>query len=104
MTRPTLSQNLSQSLTDYDLAWTSQSTDSKDSMPLVGGVLGLNVWAEEGDLLFLIGSPNVMDENGMQVKLGRIRLRIAPEIFGATFRQELRLEQSEIIVCGQTPS
>jgi hypothetical protein len=89
-------------LSAYDLAWTSPSTDSKDSMPLVGGVLGLNVWVEDGDLLFLIGGPNVLDENGMQVKLGRIRLNLAQGISETNFRQELKLTRSEIVVSGQT--
>src|SRR6478752_5690285 len=96
------SRHAPQVLSAYDLAWTSPSTDSKDSMPLVGGILGLNVWVEDGDLLFLIGSPNGMDENGMQVKLGRIRLHVGQGIFATDFRQELALTRSEIVVSGRT--
>ena len=88
----------------YNIVWTNQSSGSVDSMPLAGGNLGLNVWVEKNDLLFLISSPNCMDENGMQVKLGLVRLKFAPAIFGKTFRQELRLDRSEIVINGKTAS
>jgi len=86
----------------YNIVWDSQSKGSGDSMPLAGGVLGLNVWVENNDLLFLIGSPNCLDENGMQVKLGLVRLRLDPVAFAKEFRQELNLERSEITVTGKT--
>lgn len=91
-------------LNSYNVVWESQSKGSADSMPLSGGVLGLNVWAQDGDICFLIGSPNCMDENGMQVKLGLIKLHFEPAIFDAGFKQELRLAQSEIILTGKTAS
>ena len=37
-----------------DYAWTTQSKDSSESMPLGGGDVGLNVWVENDDLLFYI--------------------------------------------------
>ena len=86
----------------YNIAWDSQSKGSADSMPLAGHNLGLNVWVENNDLLFLIGSPNAMDENGMQVKLGLIRLHFDTPVFAKGFRQELRLARSEIVASGQT--
>jgi len=89
---------------DYNISWTTQSQESADSMPLAGGILGLNIWVENNDLYCLIGSPNCLNENGMQVKLGRLRLRFSPVVFASNFRQELRLEQSEIVISGQTPS
>jgi hypothetical protein len=88
--------------TSYDVVWTSQSTTSRDSMPLAGGVLGLNVWVENNDLLVLIGSPDCMDEQGMQTKLGLIRLRFEPVAFAADFRQELNLGRSEMVISGRT--
>jgi hypothetical protein len=89
-------------LEKYNVVWTNQSGGSAESMPLAGGVLGLNVWVQENDLLFLIGSPDCLDENGMQVKLGLVRLRIAPAAFARAFRQELNLAKSEITVEGKT--
>ncbi len=89
-------------LAAYNIAWTSPSKSSADSMPLSGGILGLNVWAQDGDICFLIGSPNCMDENGMQVKLGLVKLHFAPAVFDQDFKQELRLGQSEIVFSGKT--
>ena len=89
-------------LSSYNYSWTSQSKNSSESMPLAGGILGLNVWVENNDILFLIGSPNCMDEDGMQVKLGMIRLRFSPTIFDKYFRQELNLLRSEIVLSGKT--
>ena len=37
-----------------DYSWTSESRNSSESMPLGGGDIGLNVWAEGGDLCFYI--------------------------------------------------
>lgn len=91
-------------LSSYNVVWDSQSKGSIDSMPLAGGNLGLNVWVENNDLLFLIGSPNCMDERGLQVKLGLVRLHFDQAVFDKDFRQELRLLESEIIVSGRSPS
>jgi hypothetical protein len=85
-------------LVRYNVVWSTQSTSAADSMPLAGGVLGLNVWVEQNDLLFLIGSPNCMDDNGMQTKLGLIRVHLPPTILDNKFRQELDLSKSEIRV------
>jgi hypothetical protein len=89
---------------DYNIVWDSQSKSSSDSMPLAGGNLGLNVWVENNDLLFLIGSPNCMDEKGMQVKHGLIRLHFDQAVFAKDFRQELKLLESEVVVSGSSPS
>lgn len=88
----------------YNITWDHQSKDAAGSMPLSGGVLGLNVWVENNDLLFLMGSPNCMDENGMQVKLGLMRLRFSPAVFEHHFRQELNLQRSEMVISGKTAS
>ena len=59
---------------------------------------------ENNDLLFLIGGPNCMDENGMQVKPGLTRLRFDQQVFAKDFRQELKLRESEAVVSGRDPS
>ena len=89
-------------LRDYNVVWDSPSQGSIDSMPLSGWNLGLNVWVEGNDILLLASSPNCQDERGMQVKLGLIRLRFDVPVFAQAFRQELRLEQSEIVISGKT--
>jgi hypothetical protein len=92
---------VSAALERYNVVWTTPSKSSSESMPLSGGILGLNVWVENGDVCFLMGSPNCMDENGMQVKLGLVRFHFSPAIFEKDFRQELRLGQSEIVITGK---
>ncbi len=102
--RTALKQTSEPPMESYNVVWDSQSKSSTDSMPLAGGNLGLNVWVENNDLLLLIGSPNCMDERGMQVKLGLVRLHFDQPVFDKNFRQELRLQESEIIVSGSSPS
>jgi len=99
---PTIDSAWQKELASYNVAWTTQSKNSSESMPLAGGILGLNVWTENGEVCFLIGSPNCLDENGMQVKLGLLRLHFDPAVFEKDFRQELHLGQSEIVVSGRT--
>ncbi len=91
----------------YDVAWDSPSVDSRGSMPLGNGDLGLNVWVEKsGDLLFYLSktdawSDNVYESKGL-LKLGRIRVRFSPNPFaeGNPFRQTLHLADGEIVVTG----
>ena len=37
-----------------DMVWTSQSANSSGSMPCGGHDVGMNVWVENGDMLFYI--------------------------------------------------
>ncbi len=100
--KATAASPLPAELERYNIVWTTPSKNSSESMPLAGGILGLNVWVQDGDICFLMGSPNCMDENGMQVKLGLVRLHFEPAVFEKDFRQELRLTQSEILINGKT--
>lgn len=88
-----------------ELTWTTVGKDSQDSMPLGNGDLGLNVWTEaDGSVLFYIGKSDAWSEaqNSELVKLGRVRVSLAPNPFaGATdFRQTLRAGTAELIVSG----
>ena len=69
-------------------------------MPLGGGNLGLNVWAENNDVLFYIGSPDSYDENAVLRKLGRIRLTFTPNPFAVKFKQTLDLRSSTVTIEG----
>ena len=35
-----------------DYEWTAPSSNSSESMPCGGGDIGMNVWVEQGDILF----------------------------------------------------
>jgi hypothetical protein len=50
-------------------------------MPCGGGDIGLNVWVEDGDLLYYISRSGAFDENNQFPKLGRVRLQLEPNPF-----------------------
>ena len=84
---------------EYDVVWDSPSTSSAESMPCGGGDIGLNVWAEDGDILFYIDRSGSFDENNQQLKHGRVRLTLEPNPLlaaGAEFRQTLRLQEGYV--------
>lgn len=94
-----MGETLLQKLADYDVTWTSPSQDATGSMPTGNGEIGLNVWVEpDGDILILIARTDAWDENAINLKLGRVRLRILPNIPGqaATFTQRLRLQTADV--------
>lgn len=81
-----------------DYSWTTQSKNSSESMPLGGGDVGLNVWVEQGDLLFYITRSGSYDEHNALLKAGRVRLKIVDGATQAPFKQTLRLSKSEMVV------
>ena len=42
-------------------------------MPVGGGSIGMNVWVENGDLLFYVNRSGHFDENNTLLKVGRFR-------------------------------
>jgi hypothetical protein len=84
-----------------NVAWTSQSRNSGESMPCGGGDIGLNVWVEKGDLLFYISKSGTFDENNTMLKLGRVRVKLFPNPFeGENFKQELSLQTGAVNITG----
>ncbi len=92
-----------QDLGQYNVTWSSQSANSSESMPCGGGDMGLNVWVENGELLFYIARSGVFDEVNTMPKLGRVRVRLTPNPFekGGTFRQELKLREGYVEIEGK---
>ena len=89
-------------LDDYNLVWTSQSVNSSESMPCGGGDVGLNVWVENGDLLFYVSQSGTFDENNCMLKLGRVRVKLSPNPFdGENFKQELHLKEGFVTIDGE---
>lgn len=76
-----------------NVVWDTPSRNSSESMPCGGGDIGMNIWVEEGDILFYLSRSGTFDENNCQLKLGRFRLRLSPNPFedAKDFRQELKL-------------
>ncbi|HLR50756.1 MAG TPA: DUF5703 domain-containing protein [Candidatus Sphingobacterium stercoripullorum] len=88
---------------DFDIrshrvVWNSQSQNSSESMPVGGGDIGVNTWAEDGDIFLYLGKSGAFDENNTLLKLGRIRLSISPNPFSsADFSQELQLDKGRVV-------
>ncbi|HEO71017.1 MAG TPA: hypothetical protein ENN80_07120, partial [Candidatus Hydrogenedentes bacterium] len=85
----------------YDVVWSTPSTDSSGSIPLGNGEVGLNVWAEEsGDIVFYMARTDAWSENARLLKLGRVRISMAPNPLagGTTFEQALRLREGAIVI------
>ena len=88
-------------LAAYNVVWTSGSKNSSESMPCGGGDIGLNVWVENGDVLFYLSRSGTFDENNQMLKLGRMRLKLSSNPFkGQDFRQELRLSEGGVRITG----
>jgi len=69
-------------------------------MPCGGGDIGMNIWVEEGDILFYLSRSGTFDENNCQLKQGRFRIRLFPSPFkdAKDFRQELKLKDGYVEV------
>ncbi|WP_338875304.1 DUF5703 domain-containing protein [Spirosoma sp. SC4-14] len=100
-----LSEGFAQSapIDRYNVVWNSQSKNSSESMPCGGGDIGLNVWVENGDLLFYVAKSGTFDHNNTVLKLGRVRLKLSPNPFeaGGSFRQELVLNKGHVEIKGE---
>ena len=87
----------------YNIVWESQSRNSSESMPCGGGDIGLNVWVENGDVLFYMHRSGCLAEQNEYLKLGRVRLRLDPNPFAEPavgFRQELKLREGYVEIEG----
>ncbi len=82
--------------------WSTPSKNSSESMPLGGGDMGLNVWVEDGDILFYVSRTGSYDEHNTLLKQGRFRVSTTPSIFqnDADFRQTLHLNDGYMTVEG----
>ncbi|MCB1131233.1 MAG: hypothetical protein KDN05_08895 [Verrucomicrobiae bacterium] len=92
-------------LDSYNVVWDTPSTDVTGTMPLGNGDISANVWVQDGDLLFLIGKTDAWEENSINCKLARVRVKMSPNPFAAgnPFRQELRLQQGDMLIKGGAP-
>ncbi|MFC0877313.1 DUF5703 domain-containing protein [Saccharicrinis sp. FJH2] len=85
----------------YNVVWTTQSKNASETMPCGGGDIGLNVWVENGDILFYMAKSGTFDENNSMLKLGRVRVHLSPNPFeGKAFSQELKLSDGSVNIFG----
>ncbi len=91
----------------YNVVWNTPSVNSLGSMPLGNGDIGMNVWVEgNGDLYLYLSKTDAWSENGQLLKLGKIRISLDsnPFITGKPFRQELNLNDGEIVIHAGKPA
>jgi hypothetical protein len=89
-------------LQPYNIVWTTQSQNSSESMPCGGGDIGLNVWVENGEILFYLSRSGAFDENNVFPKFGRVRVKLTPNPFdNGEFRQELKLKEGYVEITGK---
>lgn len=87
--------------TPRDYVWTSQSRNASESMPCGGHDIGMNVWVENGDVLFYIQQSGWFDENNTLLKAGRWRLHFDDKPFdGNDFEQRLCLDEGAVTIKG----
>ncbi len=86
-------------VSDLDVVWTTPSADSSGSMPLGNGDLGLNLWVEpSGEVVFLLSKTDAWSDNGRLLKLGRVRVKLAPAPTLDGFEQRLDLAHGALAV------
>ena len=81
-----------------DFEWNTPSKNSSESMPCGGGDIGMNVWMEDGDVLFYLSRSGSFDENNSLLKAGRFRISLSPNIDISHFRQILHLNEGYVEV------
>ncbi|RZK38999.1 MAG: hypothetical protein EOO90_20290 [Pedobacter sp.] len=82
-----------------NIVWTTQSKNSSESMPVGGGDIGLNVWVEKNEIYAYISRSGTFDENNTLLKLGRVKLKLNPNLLdGGSFKQELVLKDGYILI------
>ena len=88
--------------------WADAPTSVTESMPLGNGRLGVNVWADTADTLWLLLSHvDALDENTNLDKLGRVKIEAVLSELGSSglllsrsqaFRQEMHLSNATVSV------
>lgn len=89
------------SAADYkpkDYVWTTQSRNSSESMPCGGHDIGMNVWVEDGDVLFYVSQSGWFDENNTLLKAGRWRIHFDDQLVAGTFEQRLCLDDGAVYI------
>ena len=67
-------------------------------MPCGGGGVGMNVWVENGDILFYVSHSGAFDELNTLLKQGRFRIKFSPALQTSSmlFEQRLKLKDGYV--------
>ena len=75
-------------VSQYNVLWNKPSKNESGSMPIGNGETALNVWAlQSGEILFYIARTDAWTGNDRLSKLGRIKIKLTPNPFSASFEQ-----------------
>jgi alpha-L-fucosidase 2 len=84
------------------LEWNSPGTNSSAAVPLGNGDFGISAWVDPtaGTLACYLGKTDAWSSQGRLLKLGCLRIRLAPNPFsaGSVFRQVLSLDDARLII------
>ena len=53
-----------------NVIWNTPSHNSSESMPCGGGDIGMNIWVEDGDVMFYVSRSGTFDEKNCQLNKG----------------------------------
>lgn len=85
--------------TPADYTWDTPSKNASESMPCGGGSIGMNVWVENGDILFYVCRTGSFDENNTILKQGRFRIKLTPALHtDRDFRQTLKVNDGYVSI------
>ena len=88
-------------LKNYNIIWTTPSTDAWNSMPLSGKYgAGANVWVQDGSLWLYLAHNYAYDEFGHLLKLGALRLTPSNGALKnmSSFKQYLDITNGSILI------
>ena len=58
-----------------NVIWNTPSRNSSESMPCGGGDIGMNIWVEDGDVMFYVSRSGTFDEKNSQLKQLPVKAR-----------------------------
>lgn len=97
----TSGQSMAQHPVDrYGVRWESRSPNSWGSMPIGNGDIGANLWVDSsGTLSLYLAKTDAMSEIGRLLKIGRIDIRVTPNILAqGAFVQTLQLRDGIVAI------
>lgn len=83
-----------------DYTWATPSHNASESMPVGGCDMGMNVWTENGNVMFYLCRSGSFDENNTLLKAGKFVVRTTPglDLRSKKFRQTLHLNDGYMTI------
>lgn len=83
-----------------DFSWHTPSSNSSESMPVGGCDIGMNVWTENGNVVFYLCRSGSFDENNTLLKAGKFIVHTTPglDLQSTQYRQILHLKDGYMTV------